>query len=48
MNNIDNINPCALSDNEMLNVGPRLNTVFNILGVMFFVVILIYLALHCL
>lgn len=48
MNDIDNINPCALDDNELVRVGPRLNMAFNILGIMFFVVFLIYLVLHCL
>jgi hypothetical protein len=47
MNDIDTINPCALSDNDIAHISPRLNTAFNILGVMFFVSFLGYVALHC-
>ena len=48
MNDIDTINPCALDDNEIASVGPRFNAAFNVLGVMFFVTFLGYVALHCL
>ena len=47
MNDIDTINPCALDDNEIASVGVRTNKVFNVLGVMFFVTFLGYVALHC-
>ncbi len=48
MNDIDTINPCALHDNEIPHVNPRLNSAFNILGIMFLVSFLAYVAMHCL
>ncbi len=47
MNEIDTINPCALSDNDIACVSPSINTAFNVLGIMFFVSFMAYLALHC-
>ncbi len=48
MNDIDTINPCALRDNEIPHVNPRVNSAFNILGIMFLVSFLAYVAMHCL
>lgn len=48
MNDIDAINPCALSDNEISPINPRLNNAFNILGIMFIASFLAYVAMHCL
>lgn len=48
MNDIDNINPCAFSDEDFGAVGSRLNTVFNVVGIMFLLTTLTYLTLHCL
>ena len=47
MNDIDTINPCALGDNEISHINPRLNNAFNILGIMFLVSFLAYVAMHC-
>lgn len=48
MNDIDTINPCALDDNEFSQINPRLNSAFNILGIMFLVSFLAYVAMRCL
>ena len=48
MNDIDAINPCALSDNEIVTVGPALNKLFNLTGIAFLISCLGYLMLHCL
>lgn len=47
MNDIDNLNPCALGDDEMTCTSVRTNKFFNILGIMFFVTFLGYVAMHC-
>ena len=47
MNDIDSINPCALSDSDFAGVSPRIKTAFNIVGIMFFITIIGYLAFHC-
>ncbi len=47
MNDIDTLNPCALSD---LEIWPRmsraLNAATNVAGVMFLVSFLVYVAMH--
>ena len=48
MKNMENINSCALSNNKVARVLNRVNTAFNLFGVMFFVTFLGYIALHCL
>lgn len=48
MNDIETINPCEFSDGEIVTISPRLNTAFNVLGIMFIVSFLVYVALHCL
>jgi len=48
MNDIDKINPCALSDNDIAYSTPWLNNLFNIVGILFFVTFLGYVTVHCL
>ena len=48
MNDIDTINPCALSDQEIVTVGPALNKLFNLAGIAFLLTCLVYLVMHCL
>lgn len=45
--NDNNINSCASDDKDFASVGSRVNAAFNVLGVMFFVTFLGYVALHC-
>lgn len=47
MKNIDNISPCTLNSNKFARVLHYVNTAFNMFGIMFFVVFLGYIALHC-
>ena len=47
MNDIDTINPCALSDNDITTLSPALNRAFNITGITFLATGLLYLLAHC-
>ena len=47
MNDINNLNSCTCDDRDCSVMGSRANAVFNVLGVMFFVTFLGYVALHC-
>ncbi len=44
---IDNISTCTLDGNKFASVLHHVNTVFNVFGIMFFVVFLSYIAIHC-
>lgn len=47
MNDIKTANPCALNDNDFACASPCLNWVSNIVGMIFLVSFLAYLAMHC-
>lgn len=47
MKEMENINSCALGNNKFAKVLHRVNTAFNLFGIMFFVTFLGYIALHC-
>ena len=46
MNDIDTINPFALSDDENICPSNSLNTIMNVMGILFIASFLGYLALH--
>lgn len=45
MNDINNLNPCELGDSNL--ASPRVNKLFNIVGVLFIATFLGYITMHC-
>lgn len=47
MKEVKNLNSCAPAGNECAGVLHRVNMAFNVLGVMFFIAFIGYIAIHC-